>query len=41
MTTTKQMIVNAFTKAFNKHFYNELVIGKLAHSGNERPHQQR
>ena len=32
MTTTKQMIVNAFTKAFNKHFYNELVIGKLAHS---------
>ena len=32
MTTTKQMIVNAFNKAFNKHFYNELVIGKLAHS---------
>ena len=32
MTTTKQMIVNAFTKAFNKHFYNELVIGQLAHS---------
>ena len=26
------MIVNAFSKAFNKHFYNELVIGKLAHS---------
>lgn len=40
MTTTKQMIVNAFTKAFNKHFYNELVIGKFAHS-EERPHQQR
>ena len=32
MTTTKQMIVNAFSKAFNKHFYNELVIGKLAFS---------
>ena len=32
MTTTKQMIVDAFTKAFDKHFYNELVIGKLAHS---------
>ena len=32
MTTTKQMIVNAFTRAFNKHFYNELVIGQLAHS---------
>ena len=32
MTSTKQMIVNAFTRAFNKHFYNELVIGKLAHS---------
>ena len=32
MTTTKQMIVNAFSKAFNKHFYNELVVGKLAHS---------
>ena len=32
MTTTKQMIVNAFDKAFEKHFYNELVIGKLAHS---------
>ena len=32
MTSKKQLIVNAFTKAFNKHFYNELVIGKLAHS---------
>ena len=32
MTTQKQLIVNAFSKAFNKHFYNELVIGKLAHS---------
>lgn len=32
MTTTKQMIVSAFTKAFNKHFYNELVVGKLAHA---------
>ena len=32
MTTTKQMIVDAFTKAFDKHFYNELVIGQLAHS---------
>ena len=32
MTTTKQMIVDAFTRAFNKHFYNELVIGKLAYS---------
>lgn len=32
MTTTKQMIANAFSKAFNKYFYNELVIGKLAHS---------
>ncbi len=32
MTTTKQMIVDAFNKAFEKHFYNELVIGKLAHS---------
>ena len=32
MTTTKQMIVGAFNKAFNKYFYDELVIGKLAHS---------
>ena len=32
MTSTKQMIANAFTKAFNKYFYNELVVGKLAHS---------
>ena len=32
MTTQKQMIVSAFSRAFNKHFYNELVIGKLAHS---------
>lgn len=32
MTTTKQMIVNAFSKAFSKYFYDELVVGKLAHS---------
>lgn len=32
MTTTKQLIVNAFSKAFNKYFYNELVVGKLAYS---------
>ena len=32
MTTKKQLIVNAFSKAFNKYFYNELVVGKLAHS---------
>ena len=32
MTATKQMIVDAFNKAFDKHFYNELVIGQLAHS---------
>ena len=32
MTTTKQMIADAFSKAFSKYFYNELVIGKLAHS---------
>ena len=32
MTTTKQLIVDAFSKAFNKYFYNELVVGKLAHS---------
>lgn len=32
MTSTKQMIVQAFSKAFNKYFYNELVVGKLAHS---------
>ena len=32
MTTKKQLIVDAFSKAFNKYFYNELVIGKLAHS---------
>lgn len=32
MTTTKQMITNAFDTAFDKHFYNELVIGKLAHT---------
>ena len=32
MTDSKQLIATAFTKAFNKHFYNELVIGKLAHS---------
>ena len=29
MTDSKQLIATAFTKAFNKHFYNELVIGKL------------
>ena len=32
MTTTKKLITSAFSAAFNKHFYNELVIGKLAHS---------
>jgi len=32
MTSTKQLIVETFSKAFNKYFYNELVIGKLAHS---------
>ena len=32
MTDSKQLIATAFTKAFNKHFYNELVIGKLSHS---------
>jgi hypothetical protein len=32
MTSTKQMIVDAFNKAFNKYFYDELVIGKLAHA---------
>ena len=32
MTTTKQMIVDTFTKSFNKYFYNELVVGQLAHS---------
>lgn len=32
MTTAKQMIADAFSKAFGKHFYDELVIGKLAHS---------
>ena len=32
MTTTKKLITSAFYTAFNKHFYNELVIGKLAHS---------
>ena len=32
MTTVKQMIVNTFSKAFDKHLYNELVIGKLAHT---------
>ena len=31
MSGTKQMIVNAFNKAFDKHFYDELVIGQLAH----------
>jgi len=32
MTTTKQLIANAFSKAFKNRFYNELVVGKLAHS---------
>lgn len=32
MTSTKQMIVSAFSTAFKKYFYNELVVGKLAHS---------
>ncbi len=31
MTTTKQRIISAFSEAFNKYFYDELVIGKLAH----------
>lgn len=31
MTATKQLIANAFSRAFNKHFYDELIIGKLAH----------
>ena len=31
MTTMKQRIISAFTEAFNKYFYNELVVGKLAH----------
>ena len=29
---TKQVIVNAFSNAFRNHFYDELVVGKLAHS---------
>lgn len=32
MTSTKQLIVDAFSTAFKKYFYNELVVGKLAHS---------
>ncbi len=32
MSGTKQMIVSAFSTAFKKYFYDELVIGKLAHS---------
>ncbi|MCQ2740046.1 MAG: hypothetical protein MJ237_07455 [bacterium] len=32
MSSKKQLIANAFSKAFNKYFYNEMVIGKLAHS---------
>lgn len=32
MTSTKQLIVNAFSTAFKKYFHNELVVGKLAHS---------
>ena len=32
MSTAKQVIVQAFSQAFSKHFYNELVVGKLAHS---------
>lgn len=32
MTSSKQLIVNAFSKAFKKHFYNELVVGKLAYA---------
>ena len=30
--STKQLIVGAFSKAFNKYFHNELVVGKLAHT---------
>ena len=28
----KQMIIGSFSQAFKKNFYNELVIGKLAHT---------
>ncbi len=31
MTTSKQRIITSFSEAFNQHFYNELVVGKLAH----------
>ena len=31
MTTMKQRIISAFSEAFNKYFYDEMVIGKLAH----------
>lgn len=31
MTTSKQKIVTTFSEAFKKHFYDELVVGKLAH----------
>ena len=37
MTSTKQFIADAFSKAFNKYFYNELVVGKLAHSELQSP----
>ncbi len=30
--TTKLMITSAFNKAFDKHLYNEMVVGQLAHS---------
>ena len=30
--STKQMITSAFNKAFDKHLYDEMVIGQLAHS---------
>lgn len=30
--SVKQMIIGSFSQAFKKNFYNELVIGKLAHT---------
>lgn len=32
MTTNKQKIITSFSEAFKQHFYNELVIGQLAHN---------
>ena len=28
----EQLIKGAFSKAFNKYIYNEMVVGKLAHT---------